>query len=73
MKWFTIFCYVVLILLGVMGLIDLIFFLLGGSGETLSYRFWELSKEWPLIPFILGFITGHLVWQYDPDSIKKNR
>jgi len=69
-KWFTIFCYIVIAAIILAGLVDLIFVLVGGSGETLSYEFWIVSKKYPAIPFALGFLCGHLVWQYDPDSIK---
>ena len=54
----------------IMGVGDLLFFAKGGASQTLSYSFWMLSKQWPIIPFILGFLAGHLVWQYDPDFLK---
>lgn len=31
-------------------------------GDTLSEAFWKLSRR-PLIPFLLGVIVGHFVWQ----------
>ena len=52
-----------------MGLADLFFYVFGGSGETLSFRFWKLAKAAPVVPFALGFLCGHLTWQYDPDYI----
>jgi hypothetical protein len=63
------FCYITLALIGVAGIADLFFFMRGGISETLSYQFWKLSKQWPLIPFALGFVTAHLVWQYNPDCV----
>lgn len=46
---------------------DAVFFIFGGKGMTLSARFWQLSKQYPLIPAFLGVLFGHLVWQYNPD------
>jgi hypothetical protein len=69
-KFFTYFCYITVSALALMGIFDLVFFIWGGAGETLSYQFWILAKTWPIVPFVLGFIIGHLVWQYDPDYIK---
>ncbi len=69
-KYFNIFVWSTLGALGLMAIFDLIFFLIGGAGQTLSFQFWKISKTYPLIPFILGFLCGHLVWQYDPDTIQ---
>jgi hypothetical protein len=53
--------------LGLVGIADLVFFVLGGKGMTLSSQFWKLSKQWPFVPAVLGVVFGHLVWQYNPD------
>lgn len=52
-----------------MALADMFFFIRGGAGQTLSYRFWKLARQYPVVPFALGFLVGHLVWQYDPEMI----
>jgi hypothetical protein len=62
--YFEIFTVGALILLAIG---DLIFFIVGGKGETLSAQFWYQAKKWPIIPALLGVLFGHLVWQYDPD------
>jgi hypothetical protein len=67
MTTFLWFCYITLALIGLAGIADLFFFMRGGIKDTLSYQFWKLSKQWPLIPFIAGMIAGHLTWQYNPD------
>ena len=69
-KYFNIFVWSTVIALGLMGVFDLVFFVFGGAGQTLSFQFWKLAKAYPFVPFILGFLCGHLVWQYDPDDIK---
>ncbi len=69
-KYFTYFCGVTLLLIVLAAATDYIFFLLGGSKLTLSYEFWESAKHYPFVPFVLGFLCGHLVWQYNPDTIK---
>lgn len=35
-------------------------------GDTWSELYWSASRR-PLIPFALGLIAGHLVWQAQPD------
>lgn len=71
-KFFNIFCIVTLVVLVLMGLLDLVFFIFGGKGETLSYQFWVLSQQYPVIPFFFGVLAGHLVWQYNPNSENKD-
>lgn len=70
-KAFLIFEVATIIALALMGVFDLVFFITGGAGYTLSFDFWTLSKQWPVIPFFLGFLTGHLVWQYNPATVVK--
>lgn len=67
---FLLFEICTLIAFALMGVVDLVFFMWGGSEETLSYQFWVFARQWPVIPFGLGFLCGHLVWQYNPDTIK---
>jgi hypothetical protein len=69
-KAFLIFEIITLVAIVLAALVDLAFFLFGGSGQTLSYQFWALSKQYPIIPYLFGFLSGHLLWQYNPDYIK---
>ena len=32
-------------------------------GDTISETVWQLSKEWPMVPFLFGVVAGHLFWQ----------
>ena len=32
------------------------------SGDTISELIWKMSKR-PLVPFSLGMLAGHFVWQ----------
>lgn len=32
------------------------------SGDTISEIIWKMSKR-PLVPFALGMLAGHFVWQ----------
>lgn len=34
----------------------------GGITATISYWFWTNASKYPEIPFLLGFVCGHLVW-----------
>lgn len=60
---------VIVIALVIAGIYDLAVFGFGGSGQTISYQFWVLSKQYPVVPWLLGVINGHLVWQYGVDDI----
>ena len=35
----------------------------GGHHDTISGRIWDWSKDYPILPFALGFVSSHLVWQ----------
>lgn len=47
------------------------------GGTTLSRYTWELSKSWPLMPFVLGLVSGglavHFWWHWDPENQNDNR
>ncbi len=46
----------------VLGAYDLFAYLAWGREQTLSVVLFESSVEWPVIPFALGFLAGHLFW-----------
>lgn len=33
-----------------------------GLGATVSFAVWEFSREAPFVPFLVGFVMGHLFW-----------
>ena len=33
-----------------------------GSEATISATIWRLSREYPALPFLIGFLCGHLLW-----------
>ena len=35
----------------------------GHQEATFSVVIYESSKRWPVIPFVLGFLCGHIFWQ----------
>ena len=35
----------------------------GQQQATFSVVIYESSKKWPVIPFVLGFLCGHIFWQ----------
>ena len=39
---------------------DLVILLTKGSEATISAWIWQMSKTWPIIPFLFGLIAGHL-------------
>lgn len=41
---------------------DLIVLLVKGSDNTISAVVFNLSKQYPIIPFVAGVIAGHLWW-----------
>ena len=36
---------------------------LWGEPGTISANWWMLSHKWPILPFLLGVVMGHLNWQ----------
>lgn len=32
------------------------------SGDTLSEIIWRAAADWPVVPFLAGFLAGHLFW-----------
>lgn len=41
---------------------DVIIFIKEGPQATISYDLLGLSRDYPIIPFALGVIAGHLFW-----------
>lgn len=35
-----------------------------GRYESISYKIIDLSHKYPLIPFLLGIVSGHLFWSF---------
>lgn len=33
-----------------------------GGPSTISWTLWTLAKGYPVIPFAIGFVMGHLFW-----------
>ena len=43
----------------------------GGNYATISGLFWSLSKTYPMVPFLLGVLVGHLCWQVTNEESTK--
>lgn len=41
---------------------DLALLLTGGVEKTYSREILSLSKQFPVIPFVCGFVAGHVFW-----------
>ncbi len=39
---------------------DVIIVLKKGGSATISWQMWSISKQYPVIPFAIGFIMGHI-------------
>lgn len=50
---------IILILIGLIAIADTIL-AMHGEETTISWRLGKLSQKWPVIPFLLGFLAGHL-------------
>jgi len=54
---------------------------LATGGTTLSRYTYELSKDWPVLPFVLGDVLGtvtgglavHFWWRWNPDDTTDHR
>jgi hypothetical protein len=49
----------------ILGLFIYEFFALASSrrGDTISEIIWDVTKKYPLIPFLFGMLMGHFFWQ----------
>jgi hypothetical protein len=36
----------------------------GRDGETVSATLSEWSRAWPILPFLIGILIGHLFWPH---------
>lgn len=34
----------------------------GGVSNTISWQFYDLAKKYPILPFALGYLCGHLTF-----------
>ncbi len=50
----------VVVVIGV--IYDLLVWHLYGSAATISWVTWTSAKKWPIIPFAMGILCGHLFW-----------
>ncbi len=43
-------------------LYDIAAALIWGQRATISVTLYSLSKQYPVIPFLIGFVLGHVIW-----------
>ena len=53
---------IILIVL-VVGSWDTYLILSGDEDATVSVVLYESARQWPVIPFVAGFLCGHVFWQ----------
>lgn len=53
---------IVLVMIVIVSFWDITVIFMGRQDATISAVIYQLSKENPIIPFILGVIIGHLFW-----------
>lgn len=41
---------------------DLVIYLKKGDDWTISRVLLKLAKSWPIVPFLLGIVMGHIFW-----------
>ncbi len=56
------------VLLVVYDIAAIVFF---GDIATISWNVYSWSKTYPIIPFAIGFVMGHLFWRIDDPRGKK--
>ena len=42
---------------------DVYAFVQGGTDATISWTMFTWSLKYPVFPFVMGFVMGHLFWQ----------
>ena len=50
----------IVIIVTVIFVVDAGFLALSGYNSTISWQLFTWSKEWPIIPFLIGVMMGHL-------------
>lgn len=41
---------------------DIFIVIIKGIESTISWTVWSISQKYPVIPFALGFVMGHVLW-----------
>lgn len=50
------------IVVGVLIVYDIYAYKVRGSDTTISVQMYEAGKKYPIIPFLLGVVFGHIFW-----------
>ena len=50
------------IIISILIIYDLFTVLERGSETTISVQLFEFSKKYPIVPFVLGIVFGHIFW-----------
>jgi hypothetical protein len=53
------------VIVGLIILFDVVMLILGGDSATVSAVIYNTAKEYPVIPFAVGFAMSHLFWAQD--------
>jgi hypothetical protein len=61
--WVVLTKYVIVVVAVFAVLFDIAAFRFGGKGATISVVLWDLSRDYPIIPFSCGLLMGHLFWR----------
>ena len=61
--------FIVLIVLLVAGY-DITIAVLGGEQATISATLLAIARQWPIVPFMLGLLAGHLFFPNKGDILK---
>ena len=59
---------VVAFFIGVILLYDLYALAFLGWDDTISVSTLQLSKKFPVVPFLAGLVCGHLFWPQEPQN-----
>lgn len=53
---------VFLISMGALAIFDIVQVFRAGVDNTISVQMYQASKKNPVIPFLVGYLAGHLTW-----------
>jgi hypothetical protein len=59
------FAFISILVLGTAAL-DLGLYVCRGPDSTISAHFRTWCEQWPIVPFLLGMLAGHLLWPLRP-------
>lgn len=67
----SVFLVIAIASVAILGIADAFAMLKWGPDQTFSAVFFGAATSMPVIPFLMGYVAGHLTWPLAKDTIQK--